>query len=446
MKTSYWAGNLVAMLNANQITQAMPSDCRPRLRIAVVTETYAPEINGVAHTMRHMVETLLEQGHTVELTRPRQSADTQALGELKSVHANDVDASGRLLLRLVRGLSIPKYRELQFGLAMPSTLAASWRKARPDVVHIVTEGPLGWAALFAARRLGIPVSSGFHTNFEAYSRHYGIGLFAGLVDASLRAFHNRCDATLVPTEQIRQALTGRGYQHLAVVGRGIDTARFCPTRRSEALRASWGCQDDEPVCIYVGRLAAEKNLGLFIKAALAVREIEPRTRIVIVGDGPDANNLRATYPEFVFAGIRRGDDLAAHYASADLFLFPSVTETFGNVTMEALASGLAVVAYDYAAARQHIVHHQNGLLVPFDDATEFVATALRLMQNPTQITTLKQGARLAAENLSWGQIVHDFVAVLNGVITRQPILQHPAEAITKPQEAGRTGTLGQSAS
>ena len=444
------------MVETSKTITAVSADSNsqnPRRRIAVVTETYAPEINGVAHTMRHMVETLLQQGHTVELTRPHQSCDGQEIGVLKpvgkSVKQPVNNAEGDLLLRLVRGLSIPKYRELQFGLALPGKLAAAWRLARPDVVHIVTEGPLGWAALFAARRLGIPISSGFHTNFEAYSRHYGVGVFAGLVDATLRAFHNRCDATLVPTEQIRHALTGRGYQRLAVVGRGIDTVRFNPARRSNALRASWGCEADEPVAIYVGRLAPEKNLSLFIKAALAVREIDPRTRIVLVGDGPDASALRAAHPDFVFAGMRRGEDLAAHYASADLFLFPSVTETFGNVTIEALASGLAVVAYDDAAARQHITHHQNGLLVPFDNAAEFVTMSQRLIKNAAQISVLKQGARLAAENLSWGRIVNDLVAVLNNVITRQPISQaYPATTVETnplPQEADRTGILGQSA-
>ncbi len=441
------------MTNLDSLIQAKAHDPntgnagRAPLRIAVVTETYAPEINGVANTMRHMVETLLLQGHNVELTRPRQACDTQPIGVLKSA----TDTGGNLSLRLVRGLSIPKYRELQFGLVTRGSLASGWRDVRPDVVHIVTEGPLGWAALFAARRLGIPVSSGFHTNFEAYSRHYGIGLFAGMVDASLRLFHNRCDATLVPIEQIRQALAGRGYERLAVVGRGIDTVRFNPERRSDALRTSWGCKADEPVAIYVGRLAPEKNLGLFIKAALAVREIDPRTRIVLVGDGPDAAALRTAHPDFVFAGMRRGDDLAAHYASADLFLFPSVTETFGNVTMEALASGLAVVAYDYAAARQHIAHHRNGLLVPFNNAAEFVATSQRLIKNAEQIVTLKQGARSAAENLSWGQIVHDLVAVLNSVVARRPFAQPAIETnetaagiIPMAQEAGRTGILGQS--
>ncbi len=386
------------------------------LRIAIVTETYSPEINGVAHTMRHIVEALLRQGHSIELNRPRQSSDesVSAIGAESSADAPIQQPN--FDLHLVRGVPIPRYSELRLGLARPRMLVAQWRKQRPDVVHIVTEGPLGWAALIAARRLGIPVSSGFHTNFHAYSQHYGVGIFAGMVDFTLRALHNRCAVTMVPTTQIRQSLHARGYQRLAVVGRGIDTTLFTPSRRSQALRDAWGATADAPVAIYVGRLAAEKNLSLFVQAAQAAQSVNPRTRVVLVGDGPDATALRHANPDFIFAGMRTGCDLAAHYASADLFLFPSVTETFGNVTIEALASGLAVVAYDYAAARRHIAHEKSGLLVSFGDPEAFVAAARKLaetlLETPKVIEEMKQQARLAANGLSWSRIADDFTAML----------------------------------
>ena len=391
------------------------------LRIAVVTETYAPEINGVAHTMRHIVEALLKQGHSIDLTRPQQACDQQpsAVGEHASADAPMPQANFNL--RLVRGQAIPRYRELQLGLTRPSTLAAHWRKVRPDVVHIVTEGPLGWAALIAARRLGIPISSGFHTNFHSYSSHYGIGLFSGVVDIALRALHNRCAITMVPTAQIRQSLQARGYERLAVVGRGIDTILFNPSRRSQALRDAWGADETTPVVLYVGRLAPEKNLKLFIEAANAFIKVNPRTRVVLVGDGPDASALRSAHPNFVFAGMRRGSDLATHYASADVFLFPSVTETFGNVTLEALASGLAVVAYDYAAARQHIAHEKSGWLVPFDNAAAFTLAAKELAESPARMVNLKRHARAAADSLSWGNIAHEFAKNLREVVDTHPV-------------------------
>ncbi len=379
---------------------------RRPLRLAVVTETYLPEVNGVARTMGQMIAALLARGHSVELTRPAQAAEQ--VGDV-------LQTPPRLVQRLVRGIPIPRYGELQVGIARPRSFEMQWRGSRPDVVHVVTEGPLGWSALAAARSLGIPVSSGFHTNFHAYSRHYGIGWFAGLVAGGLRVMHNQCAATIVPTEEMRRALAARGFERLAVVGRGIDTVLFNPARRCPGLRAAWGCKGDEPVVIHVGRLAPEKNLGLFVRAALAVREVEPRARVVLVGDGPEAGALRAAHPGFVFAGTRRGEDLAAHYASADLFLFPSVTETFGNVATEALACGLAVAAYDYAAARQHIVDGESGLLVPLGEEDAFLAAARKLACAPALVARLKMHARAVGERLRWDRVIDDLERVLYGV-------------------------------
>ncbi len=380
----------------------------PPMRIAVLTETYPPEVNGVARTMGQVVEGLLARGHKVELTRPSRLAGRR----------DGVCAGERLTEHFVRGIPIPRYAELQMGFASPASLARRWRAARPDVVHVVTEGPLGWAAVIAARRLGIPLSSGFHTNFHAYSRHYGIGLFAGLVGRALRTLHNLCDATIVPTDEMRQALAARGFERLAVVGRGIDLGLFNPGRRSAALRAHWRCCGDEPVVLHVGRLAPEKNLRLFVEAALAVRQARPDARVVLVGDGPDAAALHAAHPEFIFAGTRRGADLAAHYASADLFLFPSVTETFGNVTTEALASGLAVAAYDYAAAHQHIADGDSGLLAPLGDEEAFVAAARTLALAPQTSARLRRNAVIVAGRLGWPKVIDELERVLAGVIAQ----------------------------
>ena len=372
----------------------------------MVTETFPPEINGVARTMGRMVDMLLERGHAIDLIRPRLPGEPSS-------------APPRAGLReyLVRGMPIPRYGELQLGLAWPNTLAHTWQASPPDLVHIVTEGPLGWAAMIAARRLGIPLASNFHTNFHAYSGHYGLGLLARVVSLGLRTLHNRCAATMVPTEEMRTHLARKGFMRLSVVGRGIDTRLFSPMQRSGELRASWGCSNEEPVALHVGRLAPEKNLKLFVRAALALRAADARTRIVLVGDGPDAAALRQAYPDFIFCGMRKGEDLAAHYASADYFIFPSTTETFGNVTTEALASGLAVVAFDYAAAHQHIRHGESGLLVPFDDASAFLAATVQLAARNREdqgraLAAMRRRARAVAEGLSWERILDDLEEVL----------------------------------
>src|SRR4029077_16131524 len=292
------------------------------LRVAVVTETYPPEINGVARTVGLMVEALLEREHEVQLVRPRQRDEPAApIGQGP-------------VLRLVPGMPIPFYRHLQMGFAPPGLLHREWSKRRPDLVHVVTEGPLGWAAVSTARRLGIPTCSDFHTNFHSYSRHYGLGVFSGIVSRYLRALHNRTDCTLVPTAEMQSNLEDLAFERVKVVGRGVDTWLFSPARRSERLRATWGCHGSETVVLYVGRIAPEKNLGTFVQAAVAMRAIDANARVVLVGDGPQAAELRAQHPDFVFAGMRTGGDLSEHYASADVFLFPSTTETFGNVTLE----------------------------------------------------------------------------------------------------------------
>jgi len=272
-------------------------------------------------------------------------------------------------------------------------------------VHIVTEGPLGWSALRAATRLQLPMVSDFRTNFHAYSRHYGIAWMRNPIMAYLRSFHNRSFSTMVPTEGLRSELAASGFKRLRVVSRGVDTRLFDPARRSAALRAQWGAGPQTMVVLYVGRLAPEKNLGTLLDALRAMRAGVPGLRMVLVGDGPDKARLMQLGADAVFAGTRRGEDLATHYASADVFLFPSVTETFGNVVPEAMASGLAVVGYDYAAAGQLIRHGENGLLARYDDSDGFRAVAQRLAGDLSRARALGAQARIGACRLDWGRIV-----------------------------------------
>jgi glycosyltransferase involved in cell wall biosynthesis len=206
---------------------------------------------------------------------------------------------------------------------------------------------------------------------------------------------------------MRDRLHALGFKGLNVVGRGIDTQIFSPSKRSDELRRSWQCESDTTVALYVGRLAAEKNLRLFVESVRAAMRHRPELRVVIVGDGPLGERLRLENPDFLFAGMRTGEDLAAHYASADLFVFPSLSETFGNVTMEALASGLAVVAYDYAAAREHIVHGHNGLVARVDDEIAFRKYTLRLACSQHVVQKLRLRARETAEGLGWSKSFDD---------------------------------------
>lgn len=376
---------------------------RRSLRIAFVTETYPPEVNGVAMTVARFIDGLRRRNHDIQLVRPRQN------------RADQPGIDGNLREVLMQGLPIPRYPGLKMGMPSKKTLEQLWSLHRPDLVHIVTEGPLGWSALQAAVKLKLPVSSDFRTNFHAYSRHYGVGWLKRPIASYLRKFHNRTLLTMVPTEAMRAELAAMGFNNLRVVARGVDTRLFHPSLRSEPLRASWGAEPADPVVIHVGRLAPEKNLEVLIDAYDAMRRQEPRAKLVFVGDGPARQGLQARCPAAIFAGTRTGADLAMHYASGDLFLFPSLTETFGNVTLEAMASGLAVVAYNYAAAAAHIDPGRNGLLAPYDNAGEFVRLSSDLVGDRSRITALGGNARRHAEALDWDRVVQQLEALLGDI-------------------------------
>ncbi|MBQ0928955.1 glycosyltransferase family 4 protein [Ideonella alba] len=373
----------------------IPSAWR-QLRIAFVTETYPPEVNGVATTTAQFVEGLHRRGHDLQLVRPRQDR---------------IDAAGtepRFHEVLMHGLPIPRYPNLRMGVPSKRALVKLWKLRRPDVVHVATEGPLGWSALQAAQYLKLPVTSDFRTDFRAYSRHYGIGWLSRPIMGYLRKFHNQCACTLVPTELLQRELTGAGFERLRVVPRGVDTRQFSPARRSAALRQEWGVSDEDLVIGCVGRLAAEKNLGVLVDAWRAVQRVQPRARLLLVGDGPLRPALQAACPDALFAGVRRGLDLAAHYASMDVFAFPSVTETFGNVTIEALASGLPLVAFDHAAAAQLVRHGDNGCLAAVGDAAGFTAALTVLAGDPGLRHRIAHAARQTASALGWDDVVGRF--------------------------------------
>jgi glycosyltransferase involved in cell wall biosynthesis len=388
------------------------SSVRQPLSVAVVTETYPPEVNGVAVTLHCMLEGLKGRQHHIQLVRLRQ-------------HAGDLPLRGaRFNEVLMRGVPIPRYPSLRMGLPCAGALHRLWSEQRPDVVHIATEGPLGWSALRAAHRLQLPVVSDFRTNFHAYSQHYGLGWLRNGIVGYLRGFHNRTACTMVPTHAMRLQLEALGFANIEVVSRGVDTTRFDPSRRSAALRTSWGAGGDTLVVLCVSRLAQEKNIALVCRAFEAIASGGIDARLVFVGDGPLHAQLQRLCPDALFAGVRRGDDLAAHYASADLFLFPSLTETFGNVVPEAMASGLPVVAFDCAAAAQ-LVTPDSGALAPPPHAEAFVELARQMAQDRRALRARGQQARGRAALLDWRHVIDDLEAVLLHAVLRHAANQSP---------------------
>ncbi len=372
------------------------------MRIAYVTETFPPELNGVSLTVERTVRFLRARGHDVALIRPRQPGDSA------------LDAGDELR---TAGCAIPMYPEMRFGLSRVAPLKRRFENTRPQVVHLATPGPLAWAALLAARSLGIAVTSDFRTNFHQYSRYYGISWLAAPVLALLRRFHNLTRCTFVPTQASRNELGAAGFHNLTVVGRGVDSDRFTPAVRSAALRAEWGAGADARVLITVGRVAAEKNIGLALRAFERARELVPSTHLIVVGDGPARARLEAAHPAARFVGVQRGEALAAHYASADAFLFPSLSDTFGNVVMEALASGLPVLAFDAAAAAEHVVDGGSGRLVVPGQEHAYIDAACALVRLPAAaLASMREQALAAAHRATWPEILARFEAGLEDTV------------------------------
>lgn len=397
----------------------MPNSNKP-LHIAIVTETFSPEVNGVAMTLGRIVQGLLAQGHTVQVHRPRQIHETAANNLLQ--HTNQPN----LQEHLYAGLPIPGYGELRFGVPARARLIQHWRKLRPDIVHVVTEGPLGLSAVSAASALHLASSSSFHTNFQSYSRHYGIGLMHATIDRYLRHVHNKTLATMVPTQAMRQELQSRGYNNTCVVSRGVEIDLFSPCKRSEALRQQWGVQADDLALLHVGRLAKEKNIALVVETYRAIKAKQPSAKLVLVGDGPLRKTLEQSCPDVLFAGVQKHEELASHYASADIFLFPSVTETFGNVVPESLASGLAVVSYARAAALELITHQQNGILAAQEDEAHFIAAAMTLANDHNAIKKLRLAAASSVAHLRWKSVVDQFTQILEAAKETHRKKFHPA--------------------
>jgi glycosyltransferase involved in cell wall biosynthesis len=370
------------------------------LRIAYVTETFPPELNGVSLTVERTLSHLRSRGHAIELIRPRQRGEP-ALDSPEELRTG--------------GCPIPMYPDLRFGLSRIGPLRRRFERTRPQLVHLATPGPLAWAALVAARSLRIPATSDFRTNFHEYSRYYGLGWLASPALSLLRRFHNLTQRTFVPTRAARRELAAAGFERLAIVGRGVDGERFTPAARSEALRAGWQAGDG-PVLLTVGRIAAEKNVELALRAFERARARRPSTRMIVVGDGPLRAALEAAHPHARFVGVKRGDELAAHYASADVFLFPSLSDTFGNVVLEALASGLPVVSFDVAAASEHVRDGRSGRLVVPGDEPGFVAETLSLVQDPAALAPMREEALAAAARASWPGVLAGFEAHLEDTL------------------------------
>lgn len=273
------------------------------LRLLIVSDAWYPQVNGVVRSLSTMVEILRKRGHTVNVIGP---------ADFKTV-------------------PLPTYAEIRIALFPGGKLKQMIEEARPDAIHIATEGPLGWAARKYCMKLGWSFTTSYHTRFPEYvAERFPVPL--GLMYRLMRRFHGPSRAVMVSTPSIEESLRSWGFNNIARWGRGVDTVLFRPRDKSLFDRFA------RPVSLYVGRVAVEKNIEAFLKLDL------PGSKVV-VGDGPQLEALKGAYPDAHFLGAKQGETLAEHYAAADVFVFPSRTDTFGLVLLEALASGVPVAAY-----------------------------------------------------------------------------------------------------
>lgn len=376
-------------INRGVDTPRSPVGARRLLRLMLVTETFPPEVNGVARTLGRWVETFRTRGHRVCVVRPRQPGESK---ELERVY----------------GMALPFYRQVRLGVAAPGRLIRLLSKHEPDVVHIATEGPLGLSALLGCLWRGIPVASSFHTNFDHYAGHYAFWGAGKLAFAYLRGFHNWTGVTLVPSREAQRRLISAGMQRVELWTRGVDGELFSPRHRDNELRRSIGLGPDDVLMLYVGRLAIEKNLTVLLQAFSRLRTSLPphwrnRVRLALVGTGPLAETLAGTSPSLVvLAGERHGPDLSRWYASADIFAFPSVSETFGNVVIEAQSSGLPVVAFDSQGVNEQVTTEENGILIRPEG--DLMPALQRLCLDAELRRRMGEAARQRAQGLDWGPI------------------------------------------
>jgi glycosyltransferase involved in cell wall biosynthesis len=274
------------------------------------------------------------------------------------------------------------------------------RKFEPDLIHAVNPFVLGSGAPFYSHRMGVPLVASYHTNVTTYARYYGLGIGERAGRWWTRTLHNRAQVNLCTSETTRKYLGENGVERLQVWPQGVDTRRFHPMKRSEDWRFKLsGGHPDAPVLLYVGRLGREKNIGSLKGVLRAV----PDVRLALVGDGPARGELEKEFAGMpaVFSGTRRGAELTAAYASADALVFPSTTETLGLAMLEALSSGLPVVAARAGAAHEVVEEGVNGLLYEPEDRDSLVETVRRVLEDEDLRVRLREGARATAETRDW---------------------------------------------
>ena len=356
------------------------------LRIALVTSSYAYIQDGVALTLHRLVRYLESHGVEVLVFTP--------LGE-----APAFDYPGKVVP--IASMPLPLRPEYRLALGLIGAAKERLEGFKPDLIHVATPDILGHQALDAGRRLGIPVVASYHTRYETYLAHYGMGLLTDFVGDRVNAFYKGCEEVYAPSDSMVAELESAGLMNVRLWSRGVDTARFDPSHRSEAWRAERGFSPDGVVVLFASRLVKEKRLATLTDMFHRLDVAGVPHRAMIVGDGPEREALRAELPGALFLGFLTGDALPDAYANADVFVFPSDTETFGSVTLEAMASGLPTVCADATGSRSIVAPGETGFLEPATDGEAFYRRARALIEDAPTRHAMGVAARARSLSFSW---------------------------------------------
>jgi len=377
---------------------------RPRKRIALFTGAYNHIADGVSLTLNRLVAYLLEQGAEVLVFAP-------------SIDVPAIEHAGRL--EVLPSIAMPGRPEYRISTGVSAENQSALEAFDPTIVHLATPDVAGVQALAWAQSRGRPIVASYHTHFSSYLGFYRMRRLEQVMWAFLRWFYRHCEHIYVPTPSMAEVLVSHGIEDgLELWPRGVDASVFNPERRSTAFRQRHGFQEDDVVVSFISRLVIEKGLDIYADVLAQLQQEGRRVRALVVGDGPACALIRDRLPMAVFAGHLSGEELATAYASSDVFLFPSETETFGNVTLEAMASGVPTVCADATGSNSLVVDGRTGFLVPARDVAAFTDCVRSLVDDPDLRARMGKEALAEALTYTWpiilGRIDRYYDSILEG--------------------------------
>lgn len=380
------------------------SPLSPNLRVAVFSGNYNYVRDGANMTLNRLVAYLERQGIPVRVYSP--TTDTPAF-----------EPAGTLIS--VPSIPVPRRREYRIALGMPRSVREDLIRFNPSIIHLSAPDMLGYSAQKQARRMGIPAVASFHTRFETYLQYYGLDFLKSAVLRYMRHFYNRCAQIYAPSTCTADSLRSEGLsQEIRIWSRGVDRRQYHPGRRDWGWRQSLGIGPDEVVLLFVGRLVLEKGLDVLADLSDTLEKRGVSHKVLIVGEGPERAPMQERLPNAIFTGFLAGDDLSRAYASSDIFINPSTTEAFGNVTLEAMASGLPCICADATGSRSLVVPGNNGFLVTPTSLEDYVNRTADLITNDALRRQMGAAGRKLSAQYDWDNVMDTLVGHYREVLAR----------------------------